>query len=1195
MIKEKNGFSVFLSKNLEMYKKYQSEIIKPKEKDKIFLQEKFKELLSHYEDCLKSNKELTKDDQDKILQLIILTLSIDKANNTIENSLEAIEILASNDFFDKDIINKNMKDLGKNLMNLYDNYSSNVKLMMQEINLIKVLIDSNSFHLKNESFYNIIVFLLLNIIQINNSDAKTTTYQVRKLAKLVLDKCLEQLIIKSSKINYDVEGNHIYNYYICYGLNNNLYNNFINQITKYLTDNCIDELVNKNRKIIYDHKNEKGIDKGKYNWCFVCRSGANYFSEELSLPICSKKCENIIKYTEKLLNPQIYYDSKTYSVFDDYINITKLIAYNILCFLEQYLYKEEANINKNFQEEIIAMNDKLNYFIEIVHKLISQPIIKDSEKNKNILELIKDYIFPFLIELSDFYKRANNMIGLQNNLKLFELLINEMDDWYMQNSKEEIYTFTKKIIFPFFSEDIHQDDFVNNSNNHLNHLAIKLYIIDLLSSNLLNFLFEMHANYDSHFYYKNLFLSILEHITNILYDSYDRKFNFESKIDVDLIHKIKMSSMNLIYKIINKIEELANELSSDDDDKSDNSGEEDGDGVKIDDKKILEYINLKTSLNESFEKFIVNPSYSINHFIKKNIIPQTKDFIQYKEVYLNNSMNISQKQNISKKYSNKRLRYKNNLPYFPQLFNPETDTNDIFNDFFSINFSLSLNYDDFTAYALALFIRLYFDDIMNNNIQTISNFFSTVSPLNMKVLFYYINSFYFKNYNILEGLHLIFYYLPLVNNAPVLEKIINIFSEKYIKDNFNIDEINMTNNYLNEYLIKICQMILDISFFVIEPKPVKEKKDKKKKINKKSLKTVNEYLSILKKDFDIYKDEEKLQIMDNSYIYEIYNLSLANPINFFKYPNSNSLVDSNGNIKSSNDLYGKFPSSLFTKDIINSINKNNTYIIEKNMNKESLKNIINCSWGFFIGIFSKQISYYNDEDHVKKGLENLLNVAKVCGMMKNYTISDAYLKSVLNLTGLCDSAYNKLNFKNILAIKTLVEFVHNNGKYIYSSWNSIFSALSRLNQIQKCSSDVIYNIIKTKGLNKKHFIEHYTYNKTQVELIDPEPIYTITKELNVEILKQFVLDLIKVSEEEIDFFKNGPNKKNKERFFSYNKLVYVIDVNRERKNDESAEIQEDVKKFFVKLITENPLDDVLLNKVKESFKMIENKNKESTI
>ena len=52
------------------------------------------------------------------------------------------------------------------------------------------------------------------------------------------------------------------------------------------------------KDIFCQMENEKGIDRGKYNWCFVCRSGANYFSEELSLPICSKKCENIIKITE---------------------------------------------------------------------------------------------------------------------------------------------------------------------------------------------------------------------------------------------------------------------------------------------------------------------------------------------------------------------------------------------------------------------------------------------------------------------------------------------------------------------------------------------------------------------------------------------------------------------------------------------------------------------------------------------------------------------------------------------------------------------------------------------------------------------------------------------------------------------------------------------------------------------------------
>ncbi len=204
------------------------------------------------------------------------------------------------------------------------------------------------------------------------------------MAKLVLNKVLDDLISKSSKISCDVENNHNYNYFICYGLNDNLYNNFINLIIKNCTYNCIENLVKNDKKIIYSNKNEKGIDKGKYNWYFNCRNQANYFSKKLSLPICSKKCENSIKYNEKVLNPKIYYDNKTYSVFDDYINVIKLITYNIICFLEQYLFNENDNIKKNFQQEIMAMDDKLNYFIEIVYNL------EFERKNKKELGLIFD-------------------------------------------------------------------------------------------------------------------------------------------------------------------------------------------------------------------------------------------------------------------------------------------------------------------------------------------------------------------------------------------------------------------------------------------------------------------------------------------------------------------------------------------------------------------------------------------------------------------------------------------------------------------------------------------------------------------------------------------------------------------------------------------------------------------------------------
>ena len=134
----------------------------------------------------------------------------------------------------------------------------------------------------------------------------------------------------------------------------------------------------------------------------------------------------------------------------------------------------------------------------------------------------------------------------------------------------------------------------------------------------------------------------------------------------------------------------------------------------------------------------------------------------------------------------------------------------------------------------------------------------------------------------------------------------------------------------------------------------------------------------------------------------------------------------------------------------------------------------------------------------------------------------------------------------------------------------------------------MYTILGVKNIELKKFVEIYNNNAKQIEPINVEQIYTITKDFEDEILKKFVEDLIKISHEEIILFKSGNSKKNKERFFSFNKLVYVIDINRERcKNKESKDIYEIVKKFFVKLISENPLEDILLNKIKDSFKIID--------
>ena len=875
---------------------------------------------------------------------------------------------------------------------------------------------------------------------------------------------------------------------------------------------------------------------------------------------------------EKLLNLKIYYNTQNYYIADDYFNIIKIISLNIVLFLQLNLFRQDINIfNISFKKDM-NIDEKLNYFIDIIYLLLSQSIIKKYENKKYLLDLFKEYIFPFLIEVSYFFSRTNNLDGYKNIIKLFELLLNELDDGCVENLKIEIYIFTEKIIMPYFSKDVTN---INDSSEYLKYLSIKSYLMEILNSNLINYFFELHINYDSHIYFNNIFINIIKNVTNISYN------NDESNPDNEIIHKIKNLSLNFINKTIIQIEDFANNLISKKGDENNN---------KINDTKINQYIKLKNILEEGLEKFYINPSSVINFLIKNNVIPEAKDFIIYKEEYIKNSMYISENQINNIKDSNKEKRYKYNLPYFPLLFKDknnifdEKDINNLFNEFFSKYFSLSLNYDDFTAYILAFFIKFNFDKIMSNNKLLISNFFSSFSSLAIKVLYYYINNFNFKNYNLLEALHLIFNYLPLINKKQIIEKVISIFANKYIIDNFPIDDSNISN-YLNDYIVKLSQMIIDISYSIANESDIQNQ------INKK-LKPINIYLSNFKKDFEYNKNIVKLEIMNYSYIFEIYNLALSNPLNFYSYPNKNSLIDSNGIIKSNNHLYGVFPSELFIIQILNNINNNNDniYILRKNMNVESLKNIINNSWEFFLCFYSKHIVYYNDKENITNGINNILTMGKICGMIELYTISDAFINSIINITGLNESLYKKLNYKNVLALKSLITFIHENGKYIYSSWYPILCILSRINQLKKINGEILYNLLKLKKFDKDTFIEIFVENANQVELIDNINIDNITKDFNSKILKQFILDLNKVIEDEIKLFED--NKKIKERLFSFNILAYIVKINKEKwKNNEDKEIYQIIKDFYIKLISENPMDDILLNKIKDSFKIIDKDKK----
>ena len=380
-------------------------------------------------------------------------------------------------------------------------------------------------------------------------------------------------------------------------------------------------------------------------------------------------------------------------------------------------------------------------------------------------------------------------------------------------------------------------------------------------------------------------------------------------------------------------------------------------------------------------------------------------------------------------------------------------------------------------------------------------------------------------------------------------------------------------------------MIKEISISILEDSDVQ------KQINNKKLKTINEYITSLNKDFKYYKSHEKLEIMNYSYVYDMYNQALTNPINFSAYPNNTSLIDSNIIIKSNNNLYGMFPTNLYELYLMNKLNDNkdnNLYQTKNKMNIDDLKNIISYTWSFFFGIFSKYLSYYNSLDYIKSAIEKLLVLVKICEILKLNIITDAFYNSIINMTGINDFSNEKINEKNALVIKILINYVENNAQYIYSCWYIILHILSHINIYKKCKGHVIKSLNKNKNYEQNEFVENYVNNANQIGSIYVEKIYEKTKDFNLDVLKQFITELIKVAEEEIKFFDVENNKKNKERFFSFNKLIYVIDINKDKlKNETGSEIYKIINDFFVKLISNYPLDDVLLNKIKESFKIVD--------
>ena len=1134
----------------------------------------FRSDLKYYEKCLQEPKTLTEKNYEEIFSFIIRSLSLKNVPTIIDNSLTVIDSIISMHYLSTPVIQKNITNLCKSFLTIYKNYIKETNILLKTNNLITSIISNKDLSLINNNLYNCIIFLLLNIIKFEDNTKFEDSYQIRKLSKTSLNNIVDRAIgsvsiVLDDEINFNNEKKEKNYYYGYYDLIEPIYKEYLNKYLKYNFD-----------KQLNTFQNEKGVDKGKYNWCFNCRNQAYFLSDECQLPICSRKCEHFTYYKEKLLNLEISYNKNDFDAKDDLINIIKLLSLHLFYNLEQcqynsnkIFYSNNSNKKNSNNTELIIIDDIFSYFTELIQKVISKYLTEyknNLDTDFELIKVIKNFVLPTLIEITSFNKNMKNLSSFQKNVKLFTLISNSLNK---ENFTCEIIAFINTIFFPFFLKNSNNNStLVTNKNiknkyeEYFNEITFKEYIIELFSSELNDLFFELYSNFDSCFYNKNTFFIIIEDITNIIYDNFDKKYmNIESNNDKELINKLKTTSINFIMKYITYLNTIVTEKTKY---KKNNINNINNIELKI--KNIM-----ATALN----KFLINQNAMQKFFSNMKIenFPQLKDFVNYKELYLKQNNSILEIEESFKglfQLSDKEIRYKYNIPYFP-IISQENKEN-ILHDFFENNFSLLLNYDDFIAYICSLFLRVQFDNIMNLDKLSISNFFSSFSPFNIKVLNYYIESFNYKNHNIIESLHMLFYYLPQISNTEqIIDKILQVFSKKYIKDNFNENEISNMQMFVNDYIFGICKMIMELSSNILNK-------------NIAANKSVNEYISNLNKDLDFYKESERIDILNYSYIYDIYNETLNNPIDLNQTYTPQISVIENKFKKGSVDNIA-ISKTLFNLEISNKLT-NNKYRTKNIITTQEIRDMLECSWGYFLGIFSKQISNFSQNETCVKAIDNILLLSKITGMLESYTISDAFLNSIINNAGINDSIFNEINSKNLLAINFLFTYVKNWGKYIFSSWFPILHLASQIFLLKKGNCELIYKYYcKKKNFRKiKNYKKIFGENSGHVEIVDIEIIFKSVRDFGFEIYKELIINLMKVIEEEIPIYNVVFGEKDY-NLFSFDKLIFVIETNYKiRTEEENEAIYKILNEFFIKIIREHPLNDLLLNKVNKGIKIIDN-------
>ena len=477
----------------------------------------------------------------------------------------------------------------------------------------------------------------------------------------------------------------------------------------------------------------------------------------------------------------------------------------------------------------------------------------------------------------------------------------------------------------------------------------------------------------------------------------------------------------------------------------------------------------------------------------------------------------------------------------------------------------NLTYDDYTSFEMARFLRTNIKEIIRDRA---GDYLCSGKPFNIKVLTHFINSFDFENINILEAMRKLFMELPLSGEAQAIDRVVQIFGQKF--HNENPKELKNPDH---------CYYL---SFALLQLNTDLHRDEVKKKM------TLDEFILRLNEQTDNEKINPK-------YLEMLYNKIQSDPL---VVPGQKL----SGMNKKKKELLKKERDKIMkaTYDKLTNLNNNisNNYITE--IDNDNIKHLIEFSWSHFFSIYCKiltestndvnSITYLNN---IHSCIENILLLARTCGILQLNTAEEAYINSILNIMNLNDN--REITMKSLESIKSFINFIINSGQYVRSGWYNILQIISKLNYYLETDIEIIKEDIKHSLLNSNNIINPYNKNVNRniekeinsaiqkKEIICKnipdmvcEEIFTKTDQFDQETIFNFVTNLCTISKEELTEYHTP-------RVFSLHKLVEVADFNIFRIQVEWVKIWKLISDHLVDVINK-PIHETIWKEALESLR-----------